>query len=284
LVGPPSVYYGWRLCRSGGVHHASQGEAVTVVLRLWIFDFDGTLSPLVPERQDARILPQARDLLGKLAAKPGERVAVLSGRVLDDLIPRVEVPGVYLGGARGLEWLLPEGKRMTAMTTLERLPEVRQALLPEIGNLLSLPGISLQDRGWSLAIHLHQVAPEHRDQVSSYLKDRLRRRGIRFFHGSEIFEIHLLPEVDKVLGVRTICAYLEVDPAGGHVVYAGDDQKDGVAMVWVIQKGGLAVKVGYSHNVPGAWHVKDPAALVSRLRKLAGLGRETVTGARRFTR
>lgn len=99
----------------GGSSRDPMREEVTVVPRLWVIVRDGTLSPLVQEWRDARILPQARDLLRKLAAKPGERVALLSSRVLDDLITRVDVRGVCLGGASSVEWLLPGGKRWAAV-------------------------------------------------------------------------------------------------------------------------------------------------------------------------
>jgi trehalose 6-phosphate phosphatase len=251
--------------------------------RFWIFDFDGTLSPIVPDRRGARILPQARDLLWGLASTPEELVAVLSSRLLDDLIPRVEVPGVYLGGGSGVEWLLAGGKRWTAVGMAERLPEARETLIPAIGNLLSIPGIILEDKVWSVAIHLRGLRPDQREQISSFLKDRLRRQGIRFFRGPEVVEIQFLPEVDKVFGVKTICEVLGVDPRRDRLIYAGDDENDAIAMAWVIQQGGLAVKVGYSQIVPGAWHVTNPAALVFELGNLSGLDGLTHTGAQRYT-
>jgi trehalose 6-phosphate phosphatase len=247
--------------------------------RLWIFDFDGTISPIVPDRRAARILPQARDLLTELASRPGELVAVLSSRLLDDLITRVEVPGVYLGGGSGVEWLLPGGNRWTAVKMAERLPEARETLIPAIGNLLAIPGIIMEDKVWSMAIHLRGVRSDQREQVSSFLKDRLRRQGIRFFRGPRVFEIQFLPEVDKVFGVRTICEVLGVDPCRDRLIYAGDDENDAIAMAWVIQQGGLAVKVGYSHIVPGAWHVTDPAALVFELGRFAGADGVNYAGA-----
>jgi trehalose 6-phosphate phosphatase len=250
--------------------------------RLWMFDFDGTLSPIVPDRRAARILPQARDLLWGLASTPGELVAVLSSRLLDDLIPRVEVPGVYLGGGSGVEWFLSGGKRWTAVGMAERLPEARETLIPAFGNLLSIPGVMLEDKVWSMAVHLRGVRSDQRARVSSLLKDRLRRQGIRFFRGPEVVEIQFLPEVDKVFGVKTICELLGVDPLGDRLIYAGDDENDAVAMAWVIQQGGLAVKVGYSHIVPGAWHVKNPAALAFELGNLIGSNGMNDAGARRY--
>jgi trehalose 6-phosphate phosphatase len=166
----------------------------------------------------------------------------------------------------------------------DRLPEARQNLISAVGTILSLPGLDVEDKVWSTAIHLRGLTPEQREQVSSLLKDRLRRQGIRFFQGPEVVEIQFLPEVDKVLGVKTICELLGIDPPGDRLVYAGDDENDAVAMAWVIQRGGLAVKVGYSRIVPGAWHVKDPAALVSHMRNLAGLGRGNQNRGRRSVR
>lgn len=91
------------------------------------------------------------------------------------------------------------------------------------------------------------------------------------------------PEVDKVFGVTTICEVLGVDPLRDRLIYAGDDENYMIAMAWVIHQGGLAVKVGYSHIVPGAWHVANPAALVFELGNLIGSNRMNHAGARRYT-
>src|SRR5512139_1848564 len=80
--------------------------------RLWVFDFDGTLSPLVPDRSTATLHPACREVLEELSAGPQEIVAVLSSRAIDDLVPRVPVPGVFLGGGSGLVWHLPGGLRV----------------------------------------------------------------------------------------------------------------------------------------------------------------------------
>ena len=70
---------------------------------LWVFDFDGTLSPIVPERNEARLHRECERMLRFLARSPWNRVAVLSSRTLDDVVSRVPVPGVFVGGASGLD-------------------------------------------------------------------------------------------------------------------------------------------------------------------------------------
>jgi trehalose 6-phosphate phosphatase len=78
---------------------------------LWVFDFDGTLSPIVPDRAAARLHRECERMLRFLARSPWNRVAVLSSRTLDDVGSRVPVPGVFIGGASGLEWRFPGGHR-----------------------------------------------------------------------------------------------------------------------------------------------------------------------------
>lgn len=48
-------------------------------------DFDGTLSPLVDDPMDARMLPAARTAVDALLAAPATIVALVSGRSIVDL-------------------------------------------------------------------------------------------------------------------------------------------------------------------------------------------------------
>src|SRR5512139_1050917 len=96
---------------------------------LWFFDFDGTISEFVPRSAEAEIHPACRDLLRDLSALSLQRVAILSSRSLDDLIARVEIPGVFLGGGSGMEWRRPAGESFLAdPNQAARLRAGRQAI------------------------------------------------------------------------------------------------------------------------------------------------------------
>ena len=65
-------------------------------------DFDGTLAPIVPRPEDARLLEGAREAVLELV--PAARlVAFISGRGLADLESRVDIPGVAYAGNHGME-------------------------------------------------------------------------------------------------------------------------------------------------------------------------------------
>ena len=241
--------------------------------RLWIFDFDGTLSPLVPDRDRAQLHPACAELLGELVALPYQRVAVLSSRSLEDLVPRVPVPGVYLGGGSGIEWQFPVGRRVIADEGFEgRLGRIRDSLLPELGRMAALPGVELEDKKWSVALHTRKAQMESKEKLYSRIVAWQSPDTVRVFSGPEVLEIQLFPEIDKAFGVRTLCRLLQFDPSDGRVVYAGDDENDAVAMRWVIQLGGVAFKVGESFPVAGARVVQEQLALAREARELAGIG------------
>ena len=67
-------------------------------------DFDGTISPIVAVPSDARPVPGALDLLGRLAAAPGTQVVLVSGRSRRDLAAVSGAGGVaMLIGSHGQE-------------------------------------------------------------------------------------------------------------------------------------------------------------------------------------
>ena len=72
-------------------------------------DYDGTLSPIVSDPGAARLVDGAADAL-KLVAEVCP-VAILSGRDLDDIRSRVDIPGVWYAGSHGFELTEPDGTR-----------------------------------------------------------------------------------------------------------------------------------------------------------------------------
>ncbi len=239
--------------------------------RVWVFDFDGTLSFLVPDRNAAALLPEAGELLWALARQPRQGVAVLSSRMLDDLITRIGIDGLYLGGGSGAEWVLPGGERRTAVGKTQRLESARKAVIPELEKLSDIRGVDLEDKKWSVAVHVRYVLPDDRTRVSEFLGALSRTAGIRLLRGPEVFEIQLLPEIDKLFGVMILCEMLHFVPAPGSLVYAGDDENDALVMRWVLRKGGTALSVGRDPMIPGVVVLEHPAALVTEVRRLAGL-------------
>lgn len=240
--------------------------------KLWIFDFDGTLSTLVPDRNKAAIDSECKKLLRELVMVPLNRVAVLSSRSLEDLIPRVQTPEVFLGGGSGAEWSIYGGHRlMVAGGYKERLNRIRNDTITPIKKISAIPGIELEDKKWSMAIHTREASPKSKKIFFHRLKEWKPPFEIRLLHGPEVIEIQFLPELNKTFGVRIFCELNKFDPQHGMLVYAGDDENDALAMKFVQKLGGLVFTVGEHPLVPEARVVKGPSFLAQEIRKLAGL-------------
>ena len=237
--------------------------------RLWVFDFDGTLSPLVPDRSAARLHPACRALLKDLAADSGNQVAVLSSRSLEDLASRIPVQGLILGGGSGLEWRLPGGHRIIPGEEAERrLEEARKAVSPALARISAFPGVELEDKRWSAAVHFRRVLPEARSMLYPLIRDLEEHPGIRVFEGPAVAEVQFFPSVNKSFGIRRLCRILKFDPSVARILYAGDDENDAMAMKWVISRKGTAIAVGGRVRVPGVRTADGPASLARAVRAL----------------
>lgn len=243
------------------------------IRRLWVFDFDGTLSPLVPDRTAACLHPDTLELLKYLAADPKVRVAVLSSRSLDDLMDRVPIPQIFLGGGSGLEWHIPGGYRISPGEEAEKkLEEARQRALPVLEWIGSFPGVELEDKRWSVSVHYRHVLPERIRMLLPLIAVLARLQDIRLFEGPFVTEVQFLPKGNKCFGIQRLCRLLNFDPSAGEIVYAGDDENDAAAMLWVLSREGTVFIVGGRVRVEGALYLDDPVSLVQPLRAMAEIG------------
>jgi trehalose-phosphatase len=237
--------------------------------RLFAFDFDGTLSPIVPVRTEARMHPSCHSLLRDLVQAPRTLVAVLSSRSLEDLLSRLPLRGLFLGGGSGLEWRLPGGQRIRPGREEERgMEEARALLSPVLEKISSLPGVDIEDKRWSIAIHYRNVSGAGREFLAHLLDEMRRVRGVRVFNGPSVAEIQLVPGWEKARGLQELCRFLQFDPSGGRIVYAGDDENDGTAMRWALSRKGTALSVGLRPRVSGVRVVSGPLSLARAVRAL----------------
>jgi trehalose-phosphatase len=137
-----------------------------------LFDYDGTLVPIVEHPRLARLDRATRGLLIRLMSRPRVFLGIISGRSLDDLKKMVRLPRVYYAGTGGLEVELlgvriahPQNARVTKLVTTlaERLHPVLDAY----------PRAWLENKRLGLTIHYRAVAGERipalRAQVDAVL-------------------------------------------------------------------------------------------------------------------
>jgi trehalose 6-phosphate phosphatase len=235
--------------------------------RIWAFDFDGTISQLVPEREMAVLDSECKSLISALADDPRHVVAVISSRHLDDLIGRIEIDNVILAGSSGLEWRVPGIQRIGPNSAgVERLERERSRLVPTLRQIGLVTGVEIEDKMWSAAVHFRLANPAARSDVAKRLGRLQLLHGVTIHYGPDVAEVQFLAEVSKELAVKTLIHLNAPSYENGNIVYAGDDQNDAEAMRWVLAQKGIAYVVGDRITVAGSHRAESPADLARAVR------------------
>lgn len=210
-------------------------------------DFDGTLASFDIDPGAPRLSGETRRSLERLAARPDVTIGLVSGRRVDDLARRTQLPPhVYLAGLHGLEirhgargWRHPD-----LVESHEIVDQVADALTHAVGNV---PGIKFEDKGVSITVHVRGVAAAIKRDVLFNAMEAARSwldsGALKSLDANEAVE--LLPNIPWTKGdaVRWIVGDIETNahlPAW--CVFFGDDVTDEDAFRAVQQ--GLTVVVG----------------------------------------
>jgi trehalose 6-phosphate phosphatase len=170
-----------------------------------LLDVDGTLAPIVPRPEDARVPAETRAELQRLASRYA-LVACVSGRVSADAARIVGVEDIVYVGTHGLE-LEPEAERW-------------RETLREFTATVPWP---VEDKGLSVSFHYRGADDEEAARAElEEVAERARARGLRARFGRKVLE--LLPPVDADKG--TAIRRLLGERGLRRALYAGDDTTD----------------------------------------------------------
>ena len=187
-----------------------------------ILDFDGVLSPIVEDPTTSAMPDPVRAILVRLAGRLG-LLAVISGRPADFLADRVRVPGVPLLGAYGIEQIR-DGKRQIDPDAKKWLGPVREAARALDLHLAASPGIRVEEKTISVAVHWRQARDQAvaADEVRHVTARIASETGLRLEPGKLVEELRPPVDVDKGSAIIALLAGETLTT----VAYAGDDLGD----------------------------------------------------------
>ena len=232
---------------------------------LLAFDFDGVLSPIVDDPEQAQAFPRVLSALAGIGQLVGS-VAIITGRPVSFLTSRdgfgtlLSIPDFTIYGHYGRDkWDAISQATVSAPADREIV-----AVREELTRLLQQPGIPegswLEDKGSAVAIHTRRAADPARAlaMLSGPVNDVAKRHRLRVEPGKLVLEIRPYG-VDKGDVLRAIVR----DRAARAVLYAGDDLGDlsAFAVVDELREAGVpGVKV--CSGSPEAIEVAEAADLV----------------------
>jgi trehalose 6-phosphate phosphatase len=234
---------------------------------VFLFDYDGTLTPIVEHPRLAVLDNETKRLLADLADRPRVSLGILSGRQLDELRNLIGLSRLYLAGTGGLELDLrgtrivhPRARRAAAMMMWIA---VRLAT-----TMTSYQGAWLENKRLGLTVHHRHLADSLLEPLRASVLEVTRHFAgqLRIVQGPKAWEITPAWGWTKGTAVRMILAHLGAgNPA---IFYAGDEANDVEAMETVVTLGGITLGIGPHAPFGAEYRLPGPTALRAFLSKL----------------
>jgi trehalose 6-phosphate phosphatase len=205
-----------------------------------LLDIDGTLLDMAPTPREVWVPPGLSTTLNRLLEKTSGALALVSGRSLND-IDLIFAPDQYpVVGGHGAEMRLATDSEAVAT----HAPPMERELKRRLAAIAKLsPGILLEDKGYSLALH-YRLAPHAEKAIYeavSLIRADLPNAPIEVLPGKCVCEIKH-SGFTKATGVRELMTH---EPfKGRRPIFIGDDVTDEEVFAIVPEYGGLAFSVG----------------------------------------
>lgn len=220
-------------------------------------DIDGTLAPIAARPQDVKPEPRRNALLGRLCKAMDGRVAVVSGRTLEDIdrilegcVPAVAaIHGLVHRDASGVVSLHEPHPRLGEAVERLRAFADRDA------------GLIVEDKGLSATLH-YRLAQAHAEAARETARRVAADTGLALQPGDMVMELRT-PGPGKGDSVR---AFMDEAPfAGALPIFVGDDETDEHGFFAANTLGGFGLLVGSERRTAARFRLPDVEAVLSWL-------------------
>ena len=238
----------------------ARGNHVAVFL-----DYDGTLTPIVSQPEEAFLSDSMREALQELASRVP--LAILSGRDLDDVRERVGIGNIVYAGSHGFDIAGPDGlRRQMASEFLPKLDTAEKTLQEALDGI---SGAQVERKRLSIATHYRNVKEKDIPKVKQAVGEvAWRHRELRKMTGKKVHE--LLPDIewDKGQALMWLLETLGLEGENVFPIYIGDDRTDEDAF-WALKSRGIGILVSeQSRPTAARYSLRNPDEVEEFLQKI----------------
>jgi trehalose 6-phosphate phosphatase len=226
-------------------------------------DFDGTLCPIAETPSDVHVAPNMLGVLRLIANSPSMKLAIVSGRAIEDVARRIPVDAVFAGNhglqirGGGIEYEHEHARQVRPQ--LERCcRELREILKP-------WSGAWIEDKHLSATVHFRAVDPREHEALRRAVRRSIagRSRSIGLRAASKALELY--PKIgwhkgDAVSYIKQQCGPFDT------CVCLGDDYTD--ENMFEAAPGNINIRVGQNRPTKASLYLNDPSDVAIFLQHL----------------
>ena len=225
-------------------------------------DFDGTLVEIA-DRPDAIEIPRNLPVVLEQTRRfLGGALAVVSGRMLTEIVDWIGLDALALSGSHGAERRYADGRLMTPGDAARiSAGAISKALAAIAGDH---EGLILETKPWSVSLH-YRNAPQLQALCERAMSEAVRTHpGWTVMHGKMVLEARM-SGISKAAAVE---GFMKEPPFAGRLpVFIGDDRTDEDGMRAAAALGGFGVKVG-DGETDARYRLKNPRAVLDYLNNM----------------
>ena len=242
-------------------------ECITTARRISLFlDFDGTLTPIVNDPMEVWLEASTRDALARLARKNDIVTTIISGRAIDDLRVRVNLPDIIYAGNRGLEI---SGRHLefvnpVAATSSDQLLRITDLLASE---LRSIPGVCVEFKGLTSTVHYRRAMANEIPVIEKVVHAGLTPFASLFDVDPGNMALDIVPRTGWHKGCAVSWINARLDLFDAQCIYFGDDKTDEDAFGALPEA--MTSKVGEDSPSQAKYRVESPCEVREFLQWLA---------------
>ncbi len=221
----------------------------------FFFDYDGTLSPLVANPDDASLPKYRQELLYRIQANPNYKLAIVTGRSYEDIAPRLDVSNMVIAASHGYdirlndEILLQKGAEFHGP-----IRELGQDVYACFGKI---PGVYIEQKKLSMAFHYRNVDDQIIDQIATdfdqLIAPYLTQYNFEKMTAKKLWEIRPKNYWDK--GQAVIWLMNDM-PDQMMIAYFGDDTTDEDAFK-ILDDRSISVHIGDCDTSHAKYYVNE---------------------------
>jgi len=195
---------------------------------IFMFDFDGTLSPIAPTPKQAFLPVSTKKILEKLCKF--SFVAIITGRSLEDIKKKVGIKKIIYAGNHGTEWQIGKQKKTIKISRLscQKLAEVERKFKDLVSRY---PSLLVDEKKQGFSVHYRKLSASRQSKFSKEAEKIIasykRSKFISFFYGKKVLEAVAKTGWNKGKFAKFLIGYLKKKYKKDILpVYIGDDTTD----------------------------------------------------------
>lgn len=237
---------------------------------LLFLDYDGTLTPIADKLENAVIPLETKYILKKISKHNNIKLAIISGRSLEEVKSLVGIKNCIYAGNHGLEIKGPSinYKNLVSVNFRPLLFEIKKELEERLSYI---KGILIEDKILTLSVHFRLVKIKESQIIKNTVIEVINflniKEKIELVFGKKVIDIRPFINWNKGEAVKLILEEQSIKTNNIFPIYIGDDTTDEDAFK-VLKDNGLTIFVGKPRKSDAKFYLNNSLEVLEFLKNV----------------